>query len=108
MPRLCVFKTETGKGFCRQMFLEPRAFNDKKIAPRVLRGISKTDLSTSIFGIDLKTPIIEAPSAAHGLEHVEAGRQRVLASALSAPLAHHFAAAVRNRWLPIHRTRVLS
>lgn len=37
-----------------------------------------------------------------------AGRQRVLASALSAPLAHHFAAAVRNRWLPIHRTKVLS
>lgn len=84
MLRLCVFKTETGKGFCRQMFLEPRAFNDKKIVPRVLQGISKTDLSTSVFGIDLKTPIIEAPSAAHGLEHVEAGRQCALASALSA------------------------
>lgn len=48
-----------------------RAFNDKKIAPRVLQGISKVDLSTSIFGIDLKTPIIEAPSAAHGLAHVK-------------------------------------
>lgn len=46
-----------------------RAFNDVKIAPRVLQGISHADLSTSVFGIDLKTPIIEAPSAAHGLAH---------------------------------------
>lgn len=47
-----------------------RAFNDISIAPRVLQGMSHADLSTSIFGIDLKTPIIEAPSAAHGLAHV--------------------------------------
>ncbi len=48
-----------------------RAFNNRTIVPRVLRGISHADLSTSIFGIDLKTPIIEAPSAAHGLAHVK-------------------------------------
>lgn len=48
-----------------------RAFQDKKIVPRVLQGIEKADLSTSIWGIDLKTPIIEAPSAAHGLAHVK-------------------------------------
>lgn len=47
------------------------AFNDVNIAPRVLQGIDHVDLSTSIFGIDLKTPIIEAPSAAHGLAHVK-------------------------------------
>lgn len=46
-----------------------RAFNDVKIAPRVLQGISHADLSTSIWDIDLKTPIIEAPSAAQGLAH---------------------------------------
>lgn len=48
-----------------------RSFNDKKIVPRVLQGISHADLRTSIWGIDLKTPIIEAPSAAHGLAHVK-------------------------------------
>lgn len=29
-----------------------RAFNDVSIAPRVLQGIEKADLSTSIFDID--------------------------------------------------------
>ena len=48
-----------------------RAFNDIHIVPRVLQGIDHADLSTSIFGIQLKTPIIEAPSAAHGLAHVK-------------------------------------
>ncbi|MBV7391531.1 lactate oxidase [Enterococcus alishanensis] len=45
------------------------AFNKKKIVPRVLQGIEKPDLSTQLFGIDLKSPIIEAPSAAQGLSH---------------------------------------
>ena len=48
-----------------------RSFEDKHIVPRVLRGISHADLSTSIFGIPLKTPVIEAPSAAHGLAHMK-------------------------------------
>lgn len=48
-----------------------RSFEDKHIVPRVLRGISHADLSTSIFGIPLSTPVIEAPSAAHGLAHVK-------------------------------------
>lgn len=33
------------------------AFNKKQIMPRVLRGIDSADLSTSLFGIKLKTPI---------------------------------------------------
>ena len=48
-----------------------RSFEDRHIVPRVLRGISHADLSTSIFGIPLSTPVIEAPSAAHGLAHVK-------------------------------------
>lgn len=35
------------------------SFNRKTIVPRVLRGIDSADLSTSIFGIPLKTPIIQ-------------------------------------------------
>ncbi|WP_270322380.1 lactate oxidase [Lactococcus petauri] len=47
------------------------SFNTKTISPRVLRGIDSADLRTSIFGIDLKTPIIQAPVAAQGLAHME-------------------------------------
>lgn len=47
------------------------AFNKKKIMPRVLRGIDHADLSTSLFGIPLTTPIIQAPVAAQGLAHEE-------------------------------------
>ncbi|QSQ99396.1 alpha-hydroxy-acid oxidizing protein [Lactococcus garvieae] len=47
------------------------SFNTKSISPRVLRGIDSADLRTSIFGIDLKTPIIQAPVAAQGLAHME-------------------------------------
>ncbi|EOH54983.1 L-lactate oxidase [Enterococcus faecium EnGen0263] len=45
------------------------SFNTKKIMPRILRGIDSADLSTSVFGIELDTPIIQAPSAAQGLAH---------------------------------------
>ncbi|KEI50949.1 lactate oxidase [Enterococcus faecium UC8668] len=44
-------------------------FNTKKIMPRILRGIDSADLHTSVFGIELDTPIIQAPSAAQGLAH---------------------------------------
>ncbi|MGI3099889.1 lactate oxidase [Companilactobacillus alimentarius] len=47
------------------------AFSKKKIMPRVLQGIDHADLSTKLWDIDLKTPIIEAPSAAHGLAHAK-------------------------------------
>lgn len=45
------------------------AFHHKKIVPRVLRGIDHADLTTSLWDIPLKTPIIQAPSAAQGLAH---------------------------------------
>lgn len=45
------------------------SFNTKKIMPRILRGIDSADLHTSVFGIELDTPIIQAPSAAQGLSH---------------------------------------
>lgn len=45
------------------------SFNSKKIMPRILRGIDSADLHTSVFGIELDTPIIQAPSAAQGLAH---------------------------------------
>lgn len=63
-----------------------RAFNDIRIVPRVLQGIDHADLSTSIFGISLKTPIIEAPSAAHGLAHVKGEVDTAIGAAMAGTL----------------------
>lgn len=46
------------------------AFNKKTIYPRVLQGIDRADLTTKLWDIELKTPIIQAPSAAQGLANV--------------------------------------
>lgn len=48
------------------------AFDDIDIVPRVLLGVDKPDLTTSILGIDISLPVIVAPAAAHGLAHVSA------------------------------------
>lgn len=47
------------------------AFNDRSIKPRVLADLEKPDMRTSILGIDIASPVIMAPTAAHGLSHVE-------------------------------------
>lgn len=47
------------------------SFNFRQIQPRVLADLEKPDMSTSIFGVTLPIPVIMAPSAAHGLAHVE-------------------------------------
>lgn len=48
------------------------SFDKKYIMPRILQGIELTDinLKTKLLGIDLETPIIQAPMAAQGLAHV--------------------------------------
>lgn len=48
-----------------------KAFNHAQIVPKALSNIEKPDLSTSIFGIDLKTPVMMAPTAAQGLAHAK-------------------------------------
>ena len=58
------------------------AFDDIDIVPRVLRGVDKPDLKTSVLGIDISLPVIIAPAAAHGLAHIsaEAGTARAAAA----------------------------
>ena len=58
------------------------AFDDIDIVPRVLRGVDKPDLKTSVLGIDISMPVIIAPAAAHGLAHIsaEAGTARAAAA----------------------------
>ena len=54
------------------------AFEEFDIVPRVLQGVDKPELNTSILGIDISLPVIVAPAAAHGLAHIsaEAGTAR--------------------------------
>lgn len=47
------------------------AFDERQISPRILQRIDKVDMRTALLGIDLPSPLIEAPSAAHGLAHVD-------------------------------------
>ena len=47
----------------------PKAFNHAQIVPKALSNIDSPDLSTNFLGIDLKTPIMMAPTAAQGLAH---------------------------------------
>lgn len=45
------------------------AFNKKAILPRVIQGIDSVDLHTKLWDIPLPSPVLQAPSAAHGLAH---------------------------------------
>lgn len=47
------------------------AFEKKCIIPRVLADLEHPDLATSILGTEIKSPIIMAPAAAHGLAHAD-------------------------------------
>ncbi|WP_334328607.1 lactate oxidase [Companilactobacillus sp. HBUAS59699] len=47
------------------------AFNHVQIVPRVLSDIDDPQTNTSIFGIDVKTPIMMSPAAAQGLAHAK-------------------------------------
>lgn len=48
-----------------------KAWDTKRIIPRMLRGVGTQDTRTSLFGIDISMPIIQAPVAAQKLSHVE-------------------------------------
>lgn len=45
------------------------SFNQVQIVPRMLANIDNPSTATSIFGVDIDTPIIMAPAAAQGLAH---------------------------------------
>ncbi len=53
------------------------AFDRKQIVPNGLAGIDGVDMATSFLGIDLPSPIILAPMAAHGLVHKEADKATI-------------------------------
>ncbi|KRN25859.1 l-lactate dehydrogenase (FMN-dependent)-like alpha-hydroxy acid dehydrogenase [Lacticaseibacillus camelliae DSM 22697 = JCM 13995] len=45
------------------------AFGHLQIVPKALSNIEQPSLATHVFGLDLKTPIMMAPTAAQGLAH---------------------------------------
>ncbi|WAW10415.1 alpha-hydroxy-acid oxidizing protein [Oxalobacter vibrioformis] len=53
------------------------AFDKKKILPNGLAGIDGVNLKTTFLGVELASPIIIAPMAAHGLVHKEADRATI-------------------------------
>lgn len=46
-----------------------KAFSNYEFVPRVLRDVSKIDLSTTVQGVDLKIPIISAPTGMSRMFH---------------------------------------
>lgn len=48
-----------------------KAFTHKQVYPRALANIDQPDLSTNVFGLDLKTPVMMPPLAAQGLAHAK-------------------------------------
>ncbi len=49
-----------------------RAWAAVRLRPRVLRDVSRVDLSLELLGVPLRTPVLCGPTAAHGLAHPEA------------------------------------
>lgn len=54
-----------------------RSFDKIKILPNGLTGLESVNLKTKFLGLDLTSPIILAPMAAHGLVHKEADRATI-------------------------------
>lgn len=53
------------------------AFDRKQIIPNGLTGVETVDTKTQFLGIDLPSPIILTPMAAHGLVHKEADKATI-------------------------------
>lgn len=57
-----------------------KSYDQIKIMPRVLRGVSTTDTSISIFGNTLNMPIFIAPMAFQKLSHVNGEQETAIAA----------------------------
>lgn len=57
------------------------AFDKTRIVPHGLAGIQTVDMKTSLLGIDLPSPVIITPMAAHGLMHQDAEKATVKGAA---------------------------
>ncbi len=53
------------------------SFDKKQILPNGMTGLDGVDMKTTFLGIDLPSPIILAPMAAHGMVHKEADKATI-------------------------------
>lgn len=94
------------------------AFEDYEIWPRILRDVSRLDLSLELLGLQLPMPILIAPTAYQRLAHPEgelamaqgaatAGALMVVSTLATTTLEQVAAAAAGPKWfqLYIHRDR---
>lgn len=93
------------------------AFARWRIVPRMLRGVSTRDLSTTVFGTSMTAPVLTAPVGALGLVHPDAdlavaraaaalGLTSVLSTASSTTLEDVAAAApAAARWFQLYWPR---
>ncbi len=54
-----------------------KAFDQKQIVPNGMTGLEQANMKTSFMGIDLPSPIILAPMAAHGMVHKQADKATI-------------------------------
>jgi isopentenyl diphosphate isomerase/L-lactate dehydrogenase-like FMN-dependent dehydrogenase len=98
----------------RTITANQEAFARWRIVPRMLRGITRRDLSTTVLGTPMTAPVLTAPVGALGLVHPDADRAvarataalgltSVLSTAASTAL-EDVAAAVpdANRWFQLY------
>ena len=69
VPHGCFNYMAGGSGDEYTLRQNVKAWDSKRILPRVLADVEFPDTSTSILGHDIKVPFIMAPIAAHGLAH---------------------------------------
>lgn len=62
------------------------AWDRIRLRPRVMVDVAERDLSTAAFGVDLRHPIVVAPTAAHSLSHPDAERATAHGTAASGGL----------------------
>ncbi len=90
-----------------------RAWSRYRFHPHVLRDVSTVDTSTSLFGTSLRTPVLAAPTAYHGLAHPDgecatatgigaAGSLLVLSSRCSRRIEDVGAAATGPWWFQVY------
>lgn len=101
----------------RTMAANREAFTRWRIVPRMLRGITERDLSTSVLGTPMAAPVLTAPIGVLGLVHPDAdlavtraaaalGLASVLSTASSTTLEDVAAAAPEGpRWFQLYWPR---
>ena len=59
----------TGSGTGRTLAAQESAWDAVPLVPRVLRDVSAVSTGTTLLGLDVPTPVVVAPTAAHTLAH---------------------------------------